>query len=495
MSNKYSINAIQIMQSCLKKWWLFILLAVAGAGAFGLAAGEAVTGKHEAVLAFLAGKCIEQPDYYIYAAAILGALFGLCFGLCCVVISIVKNQNGAERTINAVPGERLKQWNKVILLTYGLFMLDKIFSYTQLYDLHAAAHRYVLVWIIVVLLSDVFIRQERDARNVLLFTAVSYAVLLSYISCGDVALISSLIIILLVMNQDFDKIVKATLLVQVVSFVVVSGLAMLGVLDDRISMHPMDFGFASLTVPVHYLGFIYYATPCELMMGIVMAWAYLRKESAGWWEGIAWLGILCMQIAFCFARASTLLTAVFILLFWIVYRLKWLPLKSKFAGFISGFGFVVCAAVSVIIPICFRTFGSFASLNSIVHGRINLSAKALTEYSIRLFGQYSPIDVSGPNYFYIDSDYVLSLVVYGIICTVLILIMYSLVFRYAYRSGNRLLYIWMALMMIMSMTNNTLLIIYYNPLIFCLPEAIRYFRNNGPYGDGYSDLIEETGAD
>ena len=91
------------------------------------------------------------------------------------------------------------------------------------------------------------------------------------------------------------------------------------------------------------------------------------------------------------------------------------------------------------------------------------------------------------NYFYIDSGYAYSLLGYGIVFTVLIIFMYSVIYYYCCKNNKKKLFIWITAVALFTMINNTWITLEYNPLLFLFFPVFRDLFESG--NDNQSDVL------
>src|SRR5699024_4578028 len=72
-----------------------------------------------------------------------------------------------------------------------------------------------------------------------------------------------------------------------------------------------------------------------------------------------------------------------------------------------------------------------------------------------------------------DSGYLYTLLAYGILFTLLLLLCYTWIFQYLYRQKEVLLYGWLGLFMFLNIFNNYLLLLEINPLLLLTLTAVR----------------------
>jgi len=121
--------------------------------------------------------------------------------------------------------------------------------------------------------------------------------------------------------------------------------------------------------------------------------------------------------------------------------------------------------------------------------RLNYSSIAIDKYGFKLFG--SKVEMFGqtaytfggaPSAFYIDSGYMYSLIANGIIFTIFLLMIYSYLLKTLLNQGEPQQFLYLVLIVLISVINNFLLNIIYNPLLITYGIALLEIN--------YNDTIE-----
>ena len=213
-----------------------------------------------------------------------------------------------------------------------------------------------------------------------------------------------------------------------------------------------------------------------------MMWVY-RHKKIKLWQCIV---ILALNYAFYKVHTTNLtlvLTAGFVLACYCTEEIQIVKLKSRFWKFIAAVTPIGLYAATWSLVIMYKVgkiFISIPILSSIVK-RMQYSVQALELYGIHLFGthvnQVGNVDiyyrnVSRTGAIYIDSGFIYSTIAYGLIFTVILLIIYTWLGIYLYKTNNRILFIWLMIMMVACCVNNFMCDIINNPIILILPSAI-----------------------
>ena len=226
-------------------------------------------------------------------------------------------------------------------------------------------------------------------------------------------------------NIPFPKVADFTLRVSfvTVAFIVLSGY--LGIIDD---------------VVVHksgrvreYLGFRYALYPSGILLNMTALYVYVRKTritvpAALFWGVLNWYVFYMTDSRISFLLAELLLVVALVM--------RWAPKfieKLHALWAVVAASFALCAGLAMI----FITFYNsripwMRRLNSAMEGRLNLGKRSLAKYGIDLFGQKiewtgNGLDVDGnvveQTYDYVDCLYLKILQRYGLIFSILLLVL------------------------------------------------------------------------
>lgn len=135
------------------------------------------------------------------------------------------------------------------------------------------------------------------------------------------------------------------------------------------------------------------------------------------------------------AGGCILVLLLFTLLLKIMRNKDWIKVKKYFFPFILSIPFF--AILSIWVTIAYDESDlMWVATDLATSGRLHLGQDAILKYGIPLLGQYFEMlgaDVSAFNYNYIDSSYVQSLVLWGVVMTILLVLVYLVISFKAYK--------------------------------------------------------------
>ena len=153
--------------------------------------------------------------------------------------------------------------------------------------------------------------------------------------------------------------------------------------------------------------------------------------------------------------------------------------------FLASIAFPVLCIFSYAVAVLYNPKNALWSrINDWTHTRVEQMNKGITRQGLHLLGKTlvensNAADMS--RYFYIDSGYMKNLLKYGLIYTVLLMIVFSLMFRAAVRSRDRVMCIWIFCVAVYSLFNNNMTSLVSNCCVLYIWTAVRILRDlEGP---------------
>lgn len=292
-----------------------------------------------------------------------------------------------------------------------------------------------------------------------------------------------LIIALILSAQDveYNRIVKFLIVSLTLwcVFIVIS--YKLGIIGEYVYLHRIG----EKSVEVHSYGFNYYSTIGYVCMSVSIMFLYLRKK-AKLWE----LAVIAVMNYFLYkvhtVRLVFFLVIAYVILYFLVENFKIIKLESKFWKFISAvlptFMFIVTVAGALLYMFTGFLLPNIGGINTYtLNGRIIYTAQAFEKYGIHLFGSHvvqvggyttAHSNASSVKYFFIDSGYAYMLIAYGIVLTLLIMVMYTKLYWWTYMAGKKKLFLWLTVIIIANVVNDFFLGVLLNPVVFLIPSVV-----------------------
>lgn len=374
----------------------------------------------------------------------------------------------------------LERWQ---LCLYSLFIVCRllynsnfVFKIGGLLTLFNTALKLVIVFfsLFAIIATKKYKVKELVAIAVLVVT--SFAALLR----NDYDVVFLTILMVASMRRiPFQRIVKYTLYGQILGALLVVGSCFVGLIEDYTYGHQMLSGTTIVTHTAHTYGFTYFTTPAYLMLAIMMEWNYLHFDKVKLPKLVCW-GVVQYGVYLVFSSRASFYMSIMYLALLLLFSADWFKMKSWIwkAGALLAVG--VLLIVNVILVQQYANGNMLAiSINTLTSGRLSYAAKAISLYGVRLLGGQIPMvggyeaNIAGAqDYFYLDSGYLYSLLCYGILITVLLVIAYTIIFADAANKRDKSLYCWLLVFVAINLNNNMFVSVHYMPLLFLLPHAL-----------------------
>lgn len=352
-----------------------------------------------------------------------------------------------------------------------LFLLF-LYSYTAILDdslLRLTPVINLLKWGISIAGLILFLYRNKGIPPVKKLVFASIVLAAFYIAAkatGRTYLIIYAVFIIIAEGCEPDKTVKTWLLSTVFALLTILFLCAIGVLTDHIYLY--DSGRAC-----HCLGFGYYSTFPFLVLYSSIAYIYLKKDTVKIYHYALVVLVNLIMYRLTTLNLTFYLTFLFIALDYSLVKIKKVKLNQGPVMAVSSLLYPLgVLATSFMMAKYNPEAAGWTKLNTAMHGRPDLSHQAYLRYPLSLFGNRismtgnSALRTTAPGaYFYIDSGFAYSLLGYGLIFTLVVVALYSVLYLYSCRTNNKHLYAWLTCVLIFTMMNNVWVDVYYNPAL------------------------------
>lgn len=301
--------------------------------------------------------------------------------------------------------------------------------------------------------------------------------LLIYFSRGSFSsYIFSLIIIFLLKDFEFDKLVKFVLPVIISVFVFIILSSKLGVIQDYIEI--------SATRIRHYLGFRYSLFSSTIMLNIVALYVYSKKEQVTYKS----LLVLTLAVLWIFLQTNSRLAALssmaFILLAILLKRFPKLLTRIRYLLVFLIPSYIFAAVASYVVAGKYTSAGSgLRAVDNFLGGRIYLASKSLYNYGFSWLGKNIQWVGNGLNadgqrstmsYLYVDNMYIQVLQKYGLLYLIIFVTLLTITLFILYRKKQYLLFLILSILAVYAMIDDLTFNLYYNffLVLLSLPFAV-----------------------
>ena len=230
----------------------------------------------------------------------------------------------------------------------------------------------------------------------------------------------------------------------------------------------------------HCFGFTYIHQVPYLLFFCMLDYLYLKEKPIRFFEA----GLI-LFMSYYLLRLTTIslvfyLTIITIVLYYLIRKYPLISINRKWVKRLSTYIPSACAIASFYMMVNYNPSNPrWLVLNVFSNGRIRFMHEGFLRYPITLFGQY--IEMQGNSaikqrvgaYFYIDSGFVYSLLGYGLLLTIVAIVLYSILFRFSCAQDDKMLFIILVILMLFTVSNNVWLSLYYSPVILMSHPAIK----------------------
>lgn len=232
----------------------------------------------------------------------------------------------------------------------------------------------------------------------------------------------------------------------------------------------------------HYLGFRYCLFGPTVLFNIIVLLGWLYKDKIRWILLLVLTALGCLFYELTDSRLCFVLSLVFLVAIAVLKIWPELPRHLKPLQMLMTISFPVCFAVSVGVSCSYQPYGWMKSLNEKLVNRLYYGSRAIREYGISWFGQRITFHgngltsagkkVSSFHYSYVDCLYLQVLLRYGIIFSVIVLVLLTLTMIYLYRKKEYYLLFIFFLLAVHAMIDDLIFYICYNTFWFVISSAL-----------------------
>lgn len=313
------------------------------------------------------------------------------------------------------------------------------------------------------LLKIILFDLQFTKRRLVFYFIVFAIILLTFLTSKRQALILQIIFILSSYKIDLKRVLLYDLIAQIFCDIVIILSASFGIVEN--AYYP-GRGYGLGFMYYSYLGLSLYAITC-----IYIILRSLNGKSASYFEIILLLLANYTVYITCGSKTPYYLAVAFLIGYIIICKLHIITFYSKIWKTIATIIIpIIYGGISILIWMYAKGFFDMYLLSEwrTMILRIRYTFNGIVEYGIHLLGQ----EYSMEQGYYLDCGYVFVLIVYGVLFTIGLTLLYIFLFRYLYSTKNQVLYLWMLICLVGCISTNFLLNVIHNPLLFLIPNII-----------------------
>lgn len=365
---------------------------------------------------------------------------------------------------------------------FAVYIVNQTLSYSRYVDLLPDDFfLFLKLTAVLLLLSGILLQKKLSIRELLLgFVLTALGILAAISSEKGFSLLILLLLILGSGSLNFSRLLRINMWTLFLGWLFVTLSCIAGFIENRHYLRP------ALNVTAQTLGFNYYAYPTMALFTCSVIYLVLKQKKPSWLSLTFVLFVNYLAARVYTTRVYFWAAAAFVLYAVLACKFSLITLKSRFFLWLARWGHILCFLGTYLIYSLYQSGNPlWAVLNTFLSGRLHLGNQGLKTYGLSLFGteviMYGNAErvygnVSGESN-YIDSGYLYTLLAYGLLFTLLLLLCYTLVFQYLCRQREVLLYGWLGLFMILNIFNNYMLFLEINPMLLLTLTAVRSRRS------------------
>lgn len=366
----------------------------------------------------------------------------------------------------------------LFLIAYVMWITVTLLRYTYIINLFPAKFpiNVVLVytqWLVYLLLALKFWDDRMyRIRNFVGLATVFFIGGIEYFVQGKTGQIFMLcIFIYSAANVDFDDILKVSLFVEVVVFMLTIGLSFGGIIPNNIwdegMRHRYDLGFTYCTFGSH------------LMLFITMVYSCIRKRIT-FFEAVALAAVNVWLYSYNDTRLDLCIVIPFLVFFYVWTHFAKGIRKNIITRVMFQYSGVIIAVISIVAQVFYDPdIYISGKINELLSNRLDLGCRAVEEYGFTLFGQYIRWVGQGgvkldPSlvYNYVDCSFLKYTLNFGIVFLILLLTGLVYIGGKAIERGEQVLCVSLLFLYVFAMVDAELCVLAFHPFLLKIGELL-----------------------
>ena len=365
---------------------------------------------------------------------------------------------------------KLKFSSNLFYMAFIIWVITYVFNQTSYWEMITNRKIILIVrGIVYLLLYFKFLLDESYSIKTLLALFFMGIIFFITINSRQLNIWDTFLFIYSARNLDLKKIIKITLILQVILMIFIIMSSMIGVIPNYV-WYREDYS------PRYGLGYNYTSFCANYFFHIVLMYTYLKEDKT-----LRLIECICIFIInfiiyyLTDTKAVFYLVNIIILIIYFIDKKRASIIKDSFIKrSIYKYCFPICATVSIIFTINYNNSNSmYLFLNKLLTGRLALGKSAYENFHFKLFGQIIPWITAGDEqaknlYNYVDSSYVNILINFGVVILILLCWGMVIIGREAINKNQHFLCIVLVALSIHSITDPQFIELGYNPFLLLL---------------------------
>ena len=332
----------------------------------------------------------------------------------------------------------------------------------------------------------IIIMKKISKRNFFIFVASVIAALVMYYYSKS--MIPLIIFLSLIGAEGTDsKIIGKVFFCSTGVIVILSTiLSLLGAIEDRI------FVMAIARIIRHSFGMTYVTIWAAYMFFLCASMIYIRRNKLRWTDYFICVIVAYVSYVYCRARLESFMLIAMLILLTVCNKIQ----DSKVYKVFTVYSFAISGLLAYGLQIGYAMFPEkFAIVDYLLSWRLRQTAKVLSQYDFKLFGQVIRMQGNGTvnfdtniGYFFVDSFYINYALKFGILFIAILFVIMTLVFRHLYEKGFRRELIFLSTACYHGVIISSIILPYMNPLFLM---AYSDYTRKGVANPYVSDNVEK----
>ena len=283
----------------------------------------------------------------------------------------------------------------------------------------------------------------------------------------------ALLIIAATRCNSCNSAIKAALIGSALSGAIVLVLSQIGYIPDIVMIrHGSNNTNLFLSKNAHCFGYNYYHYIPYILYFIMLGVMKVKKKIMTWLEILMWVTVNFIVFYFTTLRLTFYLSFFSLMLYIILIKFDWFKVDNKTIKSIMTLSFPVMIVGTSLFYYFYNGNNTvYAQLNIFSSGRLQFGHEAFERYPINLFGNLieTSAGTSTTEFFYLDSGYIYAVLGYGVLFSIIVVIMYSYLCRFACERNDKALLIWLISVLLFTISNNVWVDLATNPVLVIFP--------------------------
>lgn len=336
--------------------------------------------------------------------------------------------------------------------------------------------------IAIVLFKIVFIDSNTVSKATINFLILAL-LFITWRTSGEFILFPLGIFVLGARNVDFKRIIYIYLILGTVILSFIFFTSLVGLTKNLIFHRGITIRRA--------FGIIYPTDFAAHVLYLVLAYCYLYFRKLSWKSYTVFILLAIFLIKYCDARLNAYALVLLIPVMMIGQRAQQKYIVSKCIANFYWTLPILAAYITTFISYLYTPYNRILEkINTLLSGRPYYSHTALTKYHITLFGQHihenglgavggiKNLAVNDFNYFFIDSGFIRLLVIYGLVMTLLILIIMTIISFRSIKEADYALASVMVIVTVSSIVEQRVLDFGYDPFLIAIFAQCYFTKRN-----------------